>query len=208
MKLSDQLLLANKAWAQKRREQDPEFFPRLAAGQSPKVLWIGCADSRVPANTITDTEPGDVFVHRNIANVVVPSDLNQLSVLQYAVEVLKVEHIVVCGHYQCGGVKAAMAPDDLGPISHWLQHIREVHAAHYEEVQRTPEDRRLDRMCELNVMAQVRTLSKSSIIQGAWHKRNGPWLHGWVYALHDGVLRELVAIEPNAELPPAFRLKF
>ena len=208
MKESDRLLQGNKAWAKQRQEADPEFFARLASGQQPKTLWIGCSDSRVPANTITDTDSGEIFVHRNIANIVVPTDLNQLSVIQYAVEVLKVEHVVVCGHYECGGVKAAMQQSYIGEISHWLRSIRDVHTDHYEAVQGLPEAERVNRLCELNVIAQVDTLAKCSIIQRAWHERGGPWLHGWVYALHDGILRELSVVKPGTDLHPAAKLKF
>jgi carbonic anhydrase len=208
MRSVDQLLLSNKSWATECKAQDPEFFSRLARDQRPEFLWIGCSDSRVPANQITGTAAGEIFVHRNIANVFVPTDLNLLSVLQYAVEVLEVKHVIVCGHRGCGGVRAAMSPNYMGPISHWLSAIRDVYETHYEAVCAAPEAKRADLLCELNVRAQVEKLAKSSIVQGAWHKRSGPWLHGWVYGLDDGILRELVAVEPRTAPPPAHQLTF
>jgi carbonic anhydrase len=209
MKPSDTLLLKNKAWALERTREHPNFFATLAVQQRPRFLWIGCSDSRVPANQVTGTSAGELFVHRNVANQVWMTDLNLLSVMQYAVEVLKVEHIIVCGHYGCGGVRAAMDPRYMGgPISHWLGKIRDVHAEHYEEAaQLSPEERFL-RLCEWNVLAQVSTLAKSSIVQQGWRDRKGPWLHGWIYGLEDGLLRELVAVEPNSPLPAAHRIEF
>jgi carbonic anhydrase len=208
MKASDLMLLNNKSWAQERSEVDPQFFRRLVNQQKPQFLWIGCSDSRVPANTITGTDPGEIFVHRNIANVCVATDLNMLSVLQYAVEVLEVQHVIVCGHYGCGGVVAAMGTKYMGPISHWLRHIRDVYAAHADEIEALPLEQRTDRLVEWNVREQAQSLAKSSIIQQAWHKRQGPWVHAWVYALKDGLLKELDAIAPGSALPPAYRLEF
>jgi carbonic anhydrase len=197
MKASDRLLLSNKSWAHERTLSDPEFFARLAKDQRPEFLWIGCSDSRVPANQITGTDAGEIFVHRNIANVFVPTDLNLLSVLQYAVDVLEVRHVIVCGHYGCGGVRASMSPANMGVISHWLRAIRDVHEAHDDELQALDPERRANRLCELNVLKQVDRLRKTSIIEDAWSKRGGPWLHGWIYGLHDGRLRELAALEPG-----------
>jgi carbonic anhydrase len=208
MKPSDLLLLNNKSWAQERSQHDPGFFERLAKQQRPQFLWIGCSDSRVPANTITGTEPGEMFVHRNIANVCVPTDLNLLSVLQYAVEVLEVKHVIVCGHYGCGGVAAAMGKADMGSISHWLRPIRDVHAQHATEIDDLPASERVARLAEWNVREQARSLAKSSIIQQAWHTRQGPWLHAWIYGLADGVLKELESIAPSSALPAAYRLDF
>jgi len=208
MNSSDRLLLNNKSWAQQRHEDDPNFFSRLATQQKPQFLWIGCSDSRVPANTITGTDPGEIFVHRNIANVCVPTDLNMLSVLQYAVEVLEVEHVIVCGHYGCGGVLAAMGKQNMGPISHWLRHIRDVHAMHLSEIDALPPEKRGERLVELNVREQARSLAKSSIIQEAWHKRKGPSVHSWVYALKDGILKEIEAIEPGSDIGRAYKLEF
>ena len=208
MKASDLMLLNNKSWAQERSAVDPEFFTRLVNQQKPQFLWIGCSDSRVPANTITGTDPGEIFVHRNIANVCVATDLNMLSVLQYAVEVLEVKHVIVCGHYGCGGVMAAMGHKYMGPISHWLRHIRDVHAQHADEIEALPPEQRANRLVEWNVREQAQSLAKSSIIQEAWHKRKGPWVHAWVYALKDGILNELESIAPGSQLAPAYRLEF
>lgn len=208
MKPSDLLLLNNKSWAQERNQADPGFFKRLSAQQKPQFLWIGCSDSRVPANTITGTDPGEIFVHRNIANVCVPTDLNMLSVVQYAVEVLEVQHVIVCGHYGCGGVQAAMTQRYMGAISHWLRHIRDVYATHMEEIDALPPEQRVNRLCEWNVRAQAQSLAKSSIIQEAWHKRKGPWVHAWVYGLADGLLKELDAISPQSPVHPAYKLSF
>ena len=208
MKASDKLLLNNKSWAQERSADDPTFFKRLLEQQRPEVLWIGCSDSRVPANTITGTQPGELFVHRNIANVCVPTDLNMLSVVQYAVEALGVKHVIVCGHYGCGGVQAAMTERYMGSISHWLRHIRDVYCAHMDEISALPEADRFARLVEWNVREQARSLSKSSIIQEAWHKRQGPWIHAWVYSLRDGILNELEAIAPGSEIHPAYKLSF
>jgi carbonic anhydrase len=208
MNTSDRLLLNNKAWAQERKAADPEFFVRLAADQKPQVLWIGCSDSRVPANQITGTDSGDIFVHRNIANLVIPTDLNLLSVVQYAVEVLEVKHVIVCGHHGCGGVKAAMAPTYIGPISHWLRAIREVHDKNWEDVHSVPPEERANRLCEWSVRDQVKKLATTSIIQEAWHRRRGPTLHGWVYSLSDGILKELTRIEPGSDIGVAYRMEF
>jgi carbonic anhydrase len=208
VKPSDRLLLNNKSWLQQRNADDPTFFKRLASQQTPKFLWIGCSDSRVPANTITGTDPGEIFVHRNIANVCVPTDLNMLSVLQYAVEVLQVEHVIVCGHYGCGGVAAALTKRYIGTISHWLRHVRDVHALHSAEIAKLAPEERVNRMCELNVMEQAASLVKTSIIQEAWSKRKGPWIHAWVYSLADGALKELSSIEPGSAIDPAYQLEF
>jgi carbonic anhydrase len=208
MKPSDLLLLNNKSWAQERIQSDPAFFSRLSTQQKPEFLWIGCSDSRVPANAITGTNPGEMFVHRNIANVFVPTDLNLLSVLQYAVEVLEVKHVIVCGHYGCGGVQAAMTTRYMGSISHWLRPIRDVYAKHHEEIQALPADQRVARLCEWNVREHAQSLAKSSIIQEAWHKRKAPWVHAWIYGLADGILKELDAIAPGAPVHPAYQLEF
>ena len=189
MKIYDKLLSDNKEWAKEQTERDPEFFKRLALLQSPEFLWIGCSDSRVPADKITCTQPGEIFVHRNIANMVVHTDLNMLSVLQYAVEVLKVKHIIVCGHYGCGGVKAAMTQHSFGIINKWLRNIKDVYRIHKDEVNQFPdEDSRADRLIELNVVEQVYNLAKTSIVQSAWKHDNRPDLHGWVYGLKDGII--------------------
>jgi carbonic anhydrase len=205
MEMHERLLLENKAWSKEKLEDDPQFFQRLENIQTPRFLWIGCSDSRVPANEITGTDPGEVFVQRNIANLVVNTDLNLLSVLQYAVEVLKVEHIIVCGHYGCGGVKAAMGHQNLGIINKWLRNIKDVYRLHDKELSAiTDEERRLDRLVELNVIEQVLNLAKTSIIQTAWKSRKSPHLHGWVYRLNDGILHPLSSISPETPIDPIF----
>lgn len=188
------VLERNRAWADKVREIDAQFFERLSAQQAPEFLWIGCSDSRVPANQIMDLPPGEVFVHRNIANVVSPSDLNFLSVLQFAVEVLKVRVILLTGHYGCGGVRASMSDEDHGLIDNWLNHIRLVNRLHREELDAIDDtDRRADRLCELNVIEQVQNVANTTIVRNAWERGQPLSIHGVVYSLHDGVLTELVA---------------
>lgn len=199
------LLLENKAWAQEKVADDPEYFDRLLHIQQPEFLWIGCSDSRVPANEITGTQPGEIFVHRNIANMVVHTDLNLLSVLQYAVEALKVKHVIVCGHYGCGGVKAAMTHHNMGIINKWLRNIKDVHRFHSDEVDNIKdEDQRINRMIELNVQEQVMNLAKTSIIQKAWKYNNIPHLHGWVYDLHDGLVKPIVDIPAGTHIDPLY----
>lgn len=197
----ERLLLENKAWAKEKLSDDPNYFNRLVDVQSPDFLWIGCSDSRVPANEITGTQPGEIFVHRNIANMVVHTDLNLLSVLQYAVEVLKVKHIIVCGHYGCGGVKAAMTNHNFGIINKWIRNIKDVHRFHREEIDLIPnEDAQLNRMIELNVQEQVLNLAKTSIIQKAWKQRQAPDLHGWVYDLHDGLVKPIYEMQAGTHI--------
>lgn len=209
MKPYEKLLLENKAWAKERLTTDPRYFTHLAEIQTPEFLWIGCADSRVPANEITNTEPGEMFVHRNIANMVVHTDLNMLSVLQYAVEYLEVDHIIVTGHYGCGGVKAAMTNKSLGLINKWLRNIKEVYRIHKDEVDALPtEDQKTNRLVELNVIEQVNNLAKTSIVQHAWKKHQRPMLHGWVYDLKDGILKEICKMEPNTQLDPIYMFDF
>jgi carbonic anhydrase len=203
----EKLLLQNKAWSQEMRDVDKGFFERLAMQQKPHFLWIGCSDSRVPANEITGTDPGEIFVHRNIANMVVHTDLNLLSVLQYAVEVLMVDHIIVCGHYGCGGVDAAMSNNHLGLINKWLRNIKEVYRHNRESID-AHEDReeRLKKLVEYNVIEQCQSLLKTSIVQKAWMERKGPQVHGWVYGLSDGMVNELVSIDANHDnIDPIFR---
>lgn len=203
----EKLLLQNKAWSQEKLEVDKEFFNRLAYQQRPKFLWIGCSDSRVPANEITGTDPGEVFVHRNIANLVVHTDLNLLSVLQYAVEVLKVEHIIVCGHYGCGGVEAALGHQSFGLINKWLRNIKEVYKTHESEIDSISDHKdRVNRLVELNVLEQCQDLLKTSIIQKAWKDRQTPEIHGWVYGLNNGLVKELTTIKPDFDnIHPVFR---
>ncbi|MBU6281561.1 carbonate dehydratase [bacterium] len=206
-KASDLLLLKNRAWAEETKARDAGFFDRLAQTQSPRFLWIGCADSRVPADAITGTRPGEIFVHRNIANLVVHTDLNMLSVLSYAVNVLEVDHVIVCGHHGCGGVHAAMGTKDLGLINKWLRNIKDVCAANRAELDAIADPHlRENRLVELNVMAQVGNLMKTTIIQRAWKKRRSPWLHAWVYDLGDGILQELEAVAPGTPLEYPFAL--
>jgi len=196
-----QLLEANKTWADRMLEQDPEFFNRLEDVQTPAFLWIGCADSRVPPNEITGTRPGDIFIHRNVANLVIHTDMNMLSVLQYAVEVLKVKHVIVCGHYGCGGVKAAMTRHSYGLINKWLRHIKDIYRLHMTELTSIEtEADRLNRLIEITIMEQVKNLADTSIVQRAWKERNGPHLHGWVYDLHDGIIKPLIDIPANSKL--------
>jgi carbonic anhydrase len=186
------LLENNKTWVKEQLDLDPIYFEKLSKGQSPEYLWIGCSDSRVPANQITGTEPGEVFVHRNIANMVVHSDMNMLSVLSYAVEVLKVKHVIVCGHYGCGGVIAAMKNQQFGLIDNWLRHIKDVYRYHHVELDAIEdENERARRFVEVNVQEQVHDLGKTSIVQNAW-KRNQPLhIHGWVYDINDGLINDL-----------------
>ena len=201
MESYEKLLLENKAWSREMVEDDADYFNRLASLQTPEFLWIGCSDSRVPANEITGTQPGEIFVHRNIANMVVNTDINMLSVLQYAVEVLKVKHVIVCGHYGCGGVKAAMTHHHYGIINHWLKNIKDVYRFHREEIDALPdENARVNRLTELNVKEQVFNLSKTSIIQKAWKYDKRPHLHGWVYGLQDGLLRPITDLPPSSNI--------
>ena len=186
----EKLLAANKTWADDQVKKDPLFFDRLKDLQQPEFLWIGCSDSRVPANEITGTAPGEIFVHRNVANMVVHTDLNLLSVLQYAVEVLRVKHIIVCGHYGCGGINAALTNHSFGIINKWLRNIKDVHRFHREEIDTIADPRaQADRLTELNVQEQVMNLAKTSIVQKAWKSEQRPDLHGWVYGLDDGLIK-------------------
>ncbi len=201
MKSFEKLLLENKAWAREKVQSDPEYFKRLANIQTPEFLWIGCSDSRVPANEITGTDPGEIFVHRNIANMVVHTDLNLLSVLDYAVEHLKVKHIIVCGHYGCGGIKAALTHHSMGIINKWLRNIKDVYRFHEEEIDAIPtEEEKVNRMVELNVQEQVLNLAKTSIVQKAWKYENSPHIHGWVYSLANGILKPVVEMAPGTHM--------
>jgi carbonic anhydrase len=208
MKLYKSLLDGNKEWVRERLEQEPLYFERLSKGQSPQFLWIGCSDSRVPANEITRTQPGDIFVHRNIANMVVHSDMNMLSVLDYAVNILKVKHVIVCGHYGCGGVKAAMENEQFGLVDNWLRFIKDVYRMHNQELDSIKdEEKKFDRFVELNVIEQVFDLTKTTIIQNAWRERNEPVVHGWVYSLKTGLIKDLnVSFDSTAKLPSIFRV--
>jgi carbonic anhydrase len=202
----DKLLLENKAWAQEKLEGNPDYFKKLAALQTPEYLWIGCSDSRVPANEVTGTAPGEIFVHRNIANMVVHTDINLLSVLTYAVDVLEVKHIIVCGHYGCGGVKAAMGNNYLPLINNWLRNIKDVYKTNRAEIQSIEgEEKQFDRLVELNVLEQVHHLAETNIVQGAWKKREMPLIHGWVYGLNNGIIKPLVTIGPESEMDPLYK---
>ena len=202
------LLENNKKWVSRNLEKDPEFFNRLAEGQQPPLLWIGCADSRVPANEIIGAMPGEVFVHRNIANMVIHSDMNMLSVLDYAVNVLKVKHIIVCGHYGCGGVKAAMGNQQIGLIDNWIRHIKDVYRFHHEELNAIKdEEQRFRRFIEVNVEEQVLDLAKTSIVQNAWKNNQPLEIHGWVYDIKDGLINDLkVSHENNSQLNDVYQL--
>lgn len=204
----NQLLQNNKDWVNEMSAKDTNYFENLAKGQKPPVLWIGCADSRVPANEITGTHPGELFVHRNIANMVVHTDMNMLSVLDYAVNHLKVEHIIVCGHYGCGGVQAAMSNNHYGLINKWIRNIKEVYKENLTTLNKIKEDKlRFDKLVELNVKAQVYDLAKTSIVQQAWKDETGLQIHGWVYELKDGIIKDLkVSMESTAHLDDIFTL--
>ena len=195
------LLAANERWVAERLAERPDYFARMEAGQDPEFVWIGCSDSRVPAETLTGCQPGELFVHRNVANQVVHTDLNMLTVLYYAVQQLRVRHVIVCGHYGCGGVKAAMSRRDFGLINRWLQNIKDCAERHQAELTALPdEEARSRRLVEVNVVEQVEHLAKTSVIQRAWKAEGRPWLHGWVYDLATGRLRELVKRTPE-DLP-------
>ncbi|HRO09811.1 MAG TPA: carbonate dehydratase [Saprospiraceae bacterium] len=206
--LYNTLLSNNKKWVAEITEKDPDFFINLSKGQAPPVLWIGCADSRVPANVITGTKPGEIFVHRNIANMVIHTDMNMLSVLDYAVNVLHIRHIIVCGHYGCGGVRAALSNTQFGIIDNWIRHIKDVYRLHNDELNAlTDENERFDRLVELNVIEQVLDLAKTSIVQNAWKNKEQLWLHGWVYSLENGLVKDLdVNFGNDSELPVIYKL--
>ena len=193
------LLEYNERWVADRLQLDPDYFHRLKDDQNPEYVWIGCSDSRVPAEVVTGCQPGDLFVHRNVANLVVHTDLNLLSVLHYAVEILGVKHVIVCGHYGCGGVKAAMSRQSYGlVVNKWLRNVKDVWTANERELRALPEgDARFRRMVELNVIQQVRDLAHTSVIQEYWRREGRPWLHGWVYDIHDGRLAEHLLLRPE-----------
>lgn len=206
MKPYELLLQENKAWAARKVEGDPDFFNRLLHIQTPEFLWIGCSDSRVPANEITGTDPGEIFVHRNIANMVVHTDVNLLSVLEYAVVHLKVKHIIVCGHYGCGGIRAAMGNHDYKQVLNmWLRNIKDVYRNNRGELDAiADENLRADRLTELNVIEQVQRLAKTSIIQKAWKHEQRPELHGWVYGLKDGIINPVYEMKVNDAIDPLY----
>lgn len=205
MKPFEKILQDNKAWAAKQLKNDPDYFKRLVEIQAPEILWIGCSDSRVPADRITATEPGEIFVHRNVANLVVHTDLNLLSVLQYAVEILKVKHVIVCGHYNCGGIIAAMKNESLGLIDKWIWNIKNVHRLHRKEIDALPtQEEKIKLLTELNVKEQVMNLAKTSIVQKAWKQNNCPDLHGWVYDLRDGIINPVFEMPAGTKVDDLF----
>ncbi len=202
----EKLLLENKAWAAEKTSADPRYFDRLSHLQTPEFLWIGCSDSRVPANEITGTQPGEIFVHRNVANLVINTDVNLLSVLDYAVNHLKVRHVIVCGHYGCGGVKAATTKNDFKAVLNmWLRNIKDVYRLHREELDAIDsEEQRCDRLVELNVKEQIFNLAKTSIIQRAWKNEQRPHLHGWVYGLKDGIIKPVYEMTAGTSIDPLY----
>lgn len=206
-KAYQKLIDGNRRFALEKKIDDPEYFKKLSIGQKPDYLWIGCSDSRVPANEVTSTESGEMFVHRNIANLVVHTDVNLMSVLEYAVNVLEVKHIIVCGHYGCGGVRAAMGTGSYGIVDNWLRNIKDVYQKHVVELEAiADEDKRTDRLTELNVIEQVQHLAKTGIVQSAWAKGNQLAVHAWVYGLNSGLITELKALHDNKEdLEPIYR---
>lgn len=209
-KFYQKLLENNENWVKSRLAQDEKFFEKLAKGQQPPILWIGCADSRVPANEIIGAQPGEVFVHRNIANMVLHTDMNMLSVLDYAVNILKVRHVIVCGHYGCGGVQAAMTNHQFGLVDNWVRHIKDVYRFHEQELDSIADEKlRFNRFVEINVIEQVYDLAKTSIVQAAWQKNQTLHIHGWVYGIENGLIRDLqVNLSCNSELDEVYRLKF
>jgi len=203
----EKLLLENKAWAAEKISDDPEYFERLSQLQAPEFLWIGCSDSRVPANEITGTQPGEIFVHRNVANLVVNTDVNLLAVLDFAVTHLQIKHVIVCGHYGCGGIKAAATKTDYRPVLNmWLRNIKDVMRHHRHELENiTDEENRLDRLVELNVQEQVYNLAKTTIIQRCWEKERRPDLHGWVYGLKDGIIKPVFEMKAGSPIDPLYK---
>lgn len=203
------LLLANEAWVQQKLSAAPDFFTDLAKEQKPEFLWIGCSDSRVPAEEVTGTQPGEIFTHRNIANLVNPTDINLSSVLSYAVEFLKVKHVIVCGHYGCGGVRAALSRHRYGILDEWLKQIKDTFVMHEDEILDVGGfDAQADRLVELNIHEQLRNLAKTKVIQKAWIEERRPVLHGWVYGLSDGRIKQLYTIEPGANLHEIYQFDF
>ncbi len=209
MRVLKHLFDKNKLWAERMKQADPDFFLNLSRQQKPEYLWIGCSDSRVPANQIIDLLPGEIFVHRNIANVVVHTDLNCLSVIQFAVEVLKVKHIIVCGHYGCGGVKAALENKDHGLIDNWLRNIQDVYRYHQNKIDSIQNQKeKMDRMCELNVIEQTSNVCNTTIVQNAWTEGQNLSIHGWIYNIEDGILKDLNVCITNAEeMRQTFKMK-
>jgi len=207
MKLLQHLFENNRRWVETVEKDNPGFFQRLSQGQAPEYLWIGCSDSRIPANEVVGLLPGELFVHRNVANLVIHTDMNLLSVMQYAVEVLQVKHIIVCGHYGCGGVLGAMGGEGLGLIDNWLRFIKDVYHRNEALLESLPEEQRADRLCELNVIQQVANLAHTTIVQDAWQRGQSLTVHGWIYAIKDGRLRDLnVCISATDQLNEIYRM--
>ncbi len=210
MRILSNLFENNRKWAESIKKTDPDFFAKLSRQQSPEFLWIGCSDSRVPSNQIVGMMPGEIFVHRNIANVVIHTDLNCLSVIQYAVEVLKVKHIIVCGHYGCGGIKAALDKKAIGLIDTWLRHIKDVYRLHQESLDAlTDQNEKLNRLCEFNVIEQVANVCHTSIVQKAWAAGQDLSVHGWIYSIEDGILKDLnVCVAGSCEISPTYQVRW
>jgi len=203
MKPFERLLIENKAWAEEKILHEPEYFQQLSKDQTPEFLWIGCADSRVPAEIIVNAQPGEIFVHRNIANQMIATDFNGQSVLQYAVDVLKVKHVIVCGHYNCGGIQAALSRQrsDLILVNKWLIHIKDIYRLHQAEIEALDtQEKRVNRLVELNIIEQVHRLSHTAIVQHAWKREQRPVLHGWVYGLNDGIIKQLITLPPGSQI--------
>lgn len=207
MHTPSKLLLENKAWSEDVKARDPDFFSNLAKMQKPEALWIGCSDSRVPAETVINAQPGEIFVHRNIANQVITTDFNCLSVLEYAITVLKVNYVIVCGHYGCGGVQAALQPQqaDLVIANKWLLHIKDIYRMHQDELESIDPVRKTDRLIELNIIEQVYRLAHTAIIQSSWRHGHKPTLYGWVYGMQDGLLTELIRLDHTTQIEPIYR---
>ncbi|MEO6948753.1 MAG: carbonic anhydrase [Ginsengibacter sp.] len=207
MEAYKKLLVNNKEWANNQVKEDPEYFTRLTELQTPEILWVGCSDSRVPADRITGTQPGEIFVHRNISNMVIHTDLNMLSVLQFAVEILNVRHIIICGHHNCGGVSAAMEHKSFGLIDQWIGNIKDVYRLHREEIDAlNSHEEKHSLLTRLNVKEQVLNLAKTSIIQNAWKNKKIPHLHGWVYDLRDGLINEVFQMPAGTHIDPIYEL--
>jgi len=207
MKLIDELIKNNKRWAQSIKDNQPNFFEKLSKQQAPKYLWIGCSDSRVPANEIVGLLPGELFVHRNVANIVGHTDFNCLSVLQYAVDQIKIEHVIVCGHYGCGGVKAVFSDEKHGLIDNWLQNIKDVYCRYQQKINSlTSEEQRVDLLCELNVVEQVNNVCRTTIVQDAWDRGQALVVHGWIYGIKDGLIKDLNISTSNKQgIPPVYQ---
>ena len=208
MQAFEKLLLENKAWASEKIAHDPTFFLKQAQQQTPDFLWIGCSDSRVPAELVVNATPGEIFVHRNIANQIITTDFNSLSVVQFAVQVLQVKHIIVCGHYGCGGIKAALDKQrsDLTLVNSWLMHIKDIYRLHQDNIEKLPnQDDRVDRLVEFNIVEQIYKLVHTPIIQQAWKSRQGPTLHGWVYGMEDGRIHDLITLTPQHSIEAIYQ---